>query len=360
MADSNFFSQGHDIIIQTVDSILSGELSTYSNMASSLAKFGISIYVLWYGYSVLARKQNTPVPDFIWNLARFALITTFITNFGGWLDSATSAIDGLKSTFAHGDPYNWMDQLWGKIRDLAALIMSKDESKWVKTDGSIGSVFVYLGGLVALLITLVVYCAAELTLKMLTVTSPLFIFCLMFGFLRQMFNSWLQLIFSSLFIFLFGSVALRAGIRFFNGIMTTSIATLNGDSGVNLIEAGATACAAGVIMAFVIWLAKTWASQIASVSADGAIQGAIAMGLGASTFGASKVAGSLLKGTGNFSKGAVNGIRGGKALETAQGSQRAFSQKVGEVTGQGMSKAAGSVKSVGKAAVETAKKRYGG
>ncbi|MCV5427095.1 type IV secretion system protein, partial [Escherichia coli] len=86
---------------------------------------------------------------------------------------------------------------------------SKDTSKYVKTDGAIASLLTYAGGIIALLLTSIVYLAAEVTIKILTITAPLFIMCLSFGFLRHMFNSWLQLIFRSYCIFLFFVLAIK-------------------------------------------------------------------------------------------------------------------------------------------------------
>jgi type IV secretion system protein VirB6 len=128
---------------------------------------------------------------------------------GGWLDSANQAIDGLKETFAGGDPWKWVDELWEKVQQVAAYLMSKDTSTYVKTDGAIAAI-TYAGGILALLLTSIVYLAAEVTLKMLTITAYI-VYCLpFFWFLRQMFNSWLQLIFSSCFIFLFCGLAIKA------------------------------------------------------------------------------------------------------------------------------------------------------
>ncbi len=73
------------------------------------------------------------------------------------------------------------DQLWTKVQQVAAFLMSKDPSTYVKTDGAIASIFTYAGGIVALLLCTIVY-FQQVTLKVLTVTAPLFIICLSFGF----------------------------------------------------------------------------------------------------------------------------------------------------------------------------------
>ncbi len=76
----------------------------------------------------------------------------------------------------------------------------KDTST-VPVAGGIGALLTYVGGVLALLLCSIVFASAELTLLLLSVTAPIFIMCLMFGLLRQMFNSWLQLNFSSLLVF---------------------------------------------------------------------------------------------------------------------------------------------------------------
>ncbi|EGH26372.1 conjugal transfer protein, partial [Pseudomonas amygdali pv. mori str. 301020] len=61
---------------------------------------------------------------------------------------------------------------------------------------------------------------ADVTIALLSITAPLFIFCLMFGFLRTMFNNWLQLIFSSILTVLFASLIVNISIAFMTDMMT--------------------------------------------------------------------------------------------------------------------------------------------
>lgn len=118
----------------------------------------MSIYVLWYAFTVLARKQQTPVPDFIWNLCRFSIILMFVQNAGGWLNTSLVAIDGLKDSLSgNNDAWLWLDQLWTKVQQVAAHVMSKDTSTYVKTDGAIAALFTYFGGILALVACAIVF-----------------------------------------------------------------------------------------------------------------------------------------------------------------------------------------------------------
>ncbi len=48
MATSDFFQTARDVILNTLDQSTTGQLDRISSIASSLGKFGISIFILWY------------------------------------------------------------------------------------------------------------------------------------------------------------------------------------------------------------------------------------------------------------------------------------------------------------------------
>ncbi|EKG9735636.1 type IV secretion system protein [Salmonella enterica] len=346
----DFFLYAKEKIITVLDNSLSGQMEGFSNTAYTFGRYGVTIYALWYAYTVLAGKQKSPVQDFIWNLTRLFVILMFVKNMDGWLNYALTGIDGLKETLSGNvDVWTWLDQLWTKVQQVAAHLMAKDTSTYVKTDGAIGALFTYGGGVVALLAASIAFLMAEITLKMLAVTAPLFIFCLMFGFLRQMFNSWLQLIISSCLILLFGSLALRAGTSYLNVILSLAVDTATQR---NLIQVGATALVAGIFMAFVILQAKTYASQIASVGAEGAMQGAAAMGIATAGFGAAKLGLGALKSGGRFGGGMLRGMRGGEGNFS---NSKGLSGKAGNLAGKGTA----ATYRKGKEVTKWAKQRWG-
>ncbi len=51
-------------MIYTLDQSTTGQLDRISSIASSLGKFGISIFILWYAYTVVVGKQKSAVQDF--------------------------------------------------------------------------------------------------------------------------------------------------------------------------------------------------------------------------------------------------------------------------------------------------------
>ncbi|EEJ7181693.1 type IV secretion system protein [Salmonella enterica subsp. enterica] len=348
--DGNFFQATHGIVLTAIEKSTSGMFDNYINIAYTLGKYGISIYVLWYAFTTIIGKQKSAVQDFIWTLCRFWLILVFVRNMGGWLDSANQAIDGLKETFAGGDPWLWMDQLWAKIIAVGKKVWHLDTDT-IPVVGVAAALLTYAGGILAMIVCAIVFFSAEITLKLLAITAPIFIVCLSFGFLRQMFNNWLQAIFSSLLVFMFAALALRAGMWQLNGTLSS---TLSSATAPNLFEAGATVLVSGIFMAWIIWQAKTYASQLAGVGVEGAMQGAAAMGIGAGVFGASRMGRNLLGMGKNAGIGSWKGLRrqnGGFSQSPG------ISGKAANLAGQGVNIGA---KRLRQAAIEMAKKKYGG
>lgn len=354
MATSTYFIGAKTSIMSMLDRSLTGQMDGFIDIAYRLGRYGVQIYVLWYAYTVIAGKQRAPTQDFVWNLTRLFVILMFVKNMDGWLNYALTGIEGLKDTLSGGaDVWKSCDELWTKITEAAALVYQVDKTDYVKVPGFISSLFIYIGGIIALLAASITFLMAEITLKMLAVTAPLFIFCLSYGFLRQMFNSWLQLIISSCLILMFGSLALRAGTWFLNDILSDVLDTAKNQ---NLIELGARALAASLFLTFIIWQAKNYASQIAGVGVEGAMQGAAAMGMGAIGFGAAKLGLGAMKGAGRGSMGAWRGARGQKG---GFAKSTGFSGKAGNLAGQGARMAGQKGYSVGKEVVKQVRQRFG-
>lgn len=151
-----------------------------------------------------------------------------------------------------------------------------------------------------LIVTALVYLAAEYTILLMSVTAPIFVFCLMFGFLRQMFNNWLQAIFFSILTITFASIVMMGAIRFINLIFTEMV---NQASESNLMIMGLMACVAGVVAGALMVLSSKAAGQIAGVSVNAAVQGMAMLGMGIGT-------GMAVKGAIGSTKGGISGTKG--------------------------------------------------
>lgn len=329
-----FFEKYNHMVMSKIDVLSAGLTSNYAQMVSVVITGAVTLYILWVGYQTLAGKIQTPIQDLMWNLAKFAVILTFVNNVDGYLTAALDAAQGLKTGFgAVGADNIWatLDMVWKKSQELGEMLYKMDDG-FVPLTGWGARNMIWLGSGALMLVTAVVFLVADVTIALLSITAPLFIFCLMFGFLRSMFNNWLQLIFSSILTVLFASLVVNISIAFMNDMMdqVKADATL-----FNLMTVGMMAFLAGLVSAALVWVAKGFASQIAGVGVDGAVQGMAMMGLAAATWGAAKVGGEGVK----FGKGVGKGLAQGGAANTS-----GVSEWAGKQVGRADDMAAGAYK----------------
>lgn len=205
------FSKVGVMIQQAMASIVTSLQATWVTQLVAVAQVSITLYIVVVGYSVYAGKIQTPFKDLLWNLAKFGLILAFISNAGGYLTLVNEAIDGLKGFFAGGN--NSFSLLDGKLE----AVTNEGKKIWKSASGIKDSVIAVfrLTGLLPLLLgfltagAMLIY--TEITLKILIATAPIFIFCLMWGFLRDSFNNWLSAIISNCLIILFTNVTMQVG-----------------------------------------------------------------------------------------------------------------------------------------------------
>lgn len=279
----NLFQKIGESVNSTVDLVVNELQKGWIADLTSLANVSISLYVIVYGYMVLAGKIQTPIPDLLWNLGRFAIVLIFMTNAGGYLTLANGAIEGLKDFFAGGE--NSFALLDNKVNGLANLA----GEIWNKASGlkdTIYSVF-RLVGLLPLILGFTAIGAllifTEITLKLLISTAPIFIFALMWGFLRDSFNNWLSAIIGNCLIILFANVIMKFSFLL---VETVLLGTQN-EKG--FIMSLVFLVVAGLLNIMTVKWGREMALSIGRVSVDGTIGGS------ASNYSASKQAYSASK-----------------------------------------------------------------
>lgn len=212
MAITIFATLGNQLE-QAVNTATDGLQSTYMSDMAMLATAGGTLYVLFYGYCVLAGKIDSPLSDFAWNITRMCLIMAFVTNAGGLLTAASNAVTGLQTFATHGQ------NLWSVLDVRANNIVDLINKVWKAADGVEQSVLAILKivGLFPLILGVAAIAKelafAQISLTILIVVMPIFIFCLMYGFLKQMFSKYLTLILVNVFKILFISVLSDVAFR---------------------------------------------------------------------------------------------------------------------------------------------------
>ncbi len=273
-------------LIGGVTDATKGLMMSYSSMMVGLAATSATLYILWRGYQTLAGKLSTPMEDVMWDIMRMAIILSFVANVSGYLDGVIDAINGLREGFSGSDNiWQLLDSLWDKAKVLGKTLHDMDNSTYIKDEGMTAQFYVWLGIFVLMIVAAFVSMIAEVMILLLSITAPVFIFCLMYGFLRPMFNNWLQNVFAAILTVLFSALSLRIVVNYLNS--RVDIATqISAQS--NIVELGAQVCLAGICEAILVYLSARLAGALAGTSATVSMQGLAAVGIGAAAYGAGK------------------------------------------------------------------------
>jgi type IV secretion system protein VirB6 len=286
--------RGLDQLTQGYQEALSGDVSTIFTAAASL-------YILWMGYYIMAGKTQTPVQDLVWRCVAMMMIMTFVDYSSGYLSLVEGAVDGLKAGLS-GEENIWqhLDKVWEKAQILGSALKSEDPSTF-PIDGAIAQGLVWGGAIILLSVGSLIFLSAEITLKLLLLVAPLFIFFLMWGFLRTMFNNWLQAIFSSLLTIMFASLVMGMAVEFQMEMLSTINEQVNRN---NLVTMGAMGALAGILSAGMVFISSQLASRLAGVGVDGVVQGLAVAGAATGLWLAKKGLETGAKGIGKLAEAA--------------------------------------------------------
>lgn len=284
-----------------------GQMMIYSHMIMGLAVSSATLYIMWRGYQTLAGKLSTPAEDVMWDMMRMAIILSVVANVSGYLDGIISAINGLKEGFSGGgNIWQLLDGLWDKAKYLGVHLHDLDNSTYIKDEGMTAQFYVWLGMFALMIVTAFVSMIAEIMIMLLGITAPIFIFCLLYGLLRPMFNNWVQNIFAAILTILFSSLSLRIVVNYLNLVLNKATNVADNSA---IVELGAQVCLAGICAAILVYFSAKLAGALAGASATVSMQGLAAVGIGAAAFGAGKLAGGAARET---KRSAQDNIQGWK------------------------------------------------
>ena len=314
--------------IQILDQIFNNSISalttTEINFVVTFAVISAITYLTIQGFLAISGKIEAPIKDTLFKLVSLTIIFTIATS-GHWLSLIDSAITGLRNGLAPGpDPITMFIDI-NNIMQTAVNHVKDGYSGFIDLSILINNyacvILISLGVLFLLLSVGVTLFINIYMLKFLLAIAPIFIFCLSFQFIRQMFNNWLQLIFANILTYVFLSLltysivdAIKAATAFTNDqIMNFDLFT---SIGVLLI---------GLFSYILKGFFESVAQQIAAVSAEevgnalGTDAGEkAAKMLGSGVVGAAQVAGMAASGIAGYGLGiAASGL--GKATQAVGG-----------------------------------------
>jgi Type IV secretory pathway, VirB6 components len=277
-------------IMDGFEGVLDGVAATTGGwMAYLFSASTIALYLTWRGYQMMAGKLSRPAEDIIWDVSKMLVIMIFVTNAGGYLDLVSDAISGLRDGVSGGfSIWERLDTVWEKAQQLGEDLYTQDDANYVKAKGLLAQGLVWGGVALLVGITAIINLIAELMLRLMLATAPIFIFCLMWSWFRDMFSNWLKTILSCILTTYFSGIALTVVMNYLDYILAG--ATDANDA--NYLTLAVQVLLGAVGAAAVMLLSWKLANALAGASAQGAAQGLASAGIGSAGKNSANAAGT--------------------------------------------------------------------
>lgn len=309
MSSGGVFSGMNNAIMEGLKAVLEGQTSVYGSMISVIAVSSFTSFIIFKGYQTLAGKLTEPVSEVVWDATRFVLILTFVLNWGGWLDIAIGAMNGLKDGITgHDDVWVLLDSLWEKAQILGTTLYKLDQSTYFKFEGGFAEFLVWLGAILLLVVTTAVNLLAVIIMLLMTTTAPIFIFCLTFGFLKPMFNNWLGTIITAILTIMFSALSVRIAVSYLDNILT--VAKLQSALS-NMVTLGAQTLLAAIGATLLVFVSAKVAAALSGVAVQATLQAAAKSGVGSFTLAGRNAAGKVGNGLGKIGDTAAKNLQSG-------------------------------------------------
>ncbi|WP_270985562.1 type IV secretion system protein [Campylobacter helveticus] len=295
-----------NIVESCLETIKEASLSDRMVELQAIVGTLLVISITFKGIQTMAGRNQDPIRDIVWDIGKKLFILTFILNVNGWLNLATSALDGF---------YEWAGggaEFYKKLDELTVAFLKTIDVIWNKAgffggENPIVAVFViffmvlgFLGIMFAFAFTII---NATITNTFLIIVLPLALFCLMYDFTKQAFNQWFNMFMSNIILLLLMSIFSEFLIKNIGDLYTAKTPD-------NPFLPIVSSIFMSAILIAIIQVVKTLASSLASVSLDAAAQAGMsqAMGSAGKGFGLAKSGAGAVSGAGlNMWKGGASG-----------------------------------------------------
>lgn len=317
------FQKIGEIVERSLETIKEASISDKMVELQAIVGSLLVLSIMFKGFQTIAGRNQDPIRDIIWDIGKKLLILTFILNVNGWLNLATSALDGF---------YQWAGggaQFYMQLDELTYSFAKSLKIVWDKASGFdvIFAVFVMLFMTIGFLGVMIVFgftmINATITNTFLIIALPIALFCLMYDFTKQAFNQWFNMFMSNIILLLLMSA--------FANFLTKEMSDFYTKGTDNYFLLIFNSIFVTAVIISIIQVIKSLASNLAQVSLDSAAQAGMGQGLGAAGKGIGMARGATGKtsdiGIKAWQGGASNSAlkaatRGGVAGLAAYGAKR--------------------------------------
>lgn len=281
----------------------------------------IVISIMYQGYLTMAGKQQDPIRELVWDIARKMFILCFVLNINGWLDSSINALSAIYEWAGGGSVF------YEKLDNLTNAFFEAIEKVWGKHNGldAIIGCFICLFMLIAFLAIILTFAFSiiktSITNTLLIIVLPLALMCFMYQSTKQIFQQWLQMFFSNIILL----ILLTNFIDFVCGNLTNLYSPQNESENVFIMILFPVLISA--ILITIVGTIQSVASNLAQVSLEGST-------------GMSKTMGMMGAGAGMATK---SGFNMGKGVFRKSASNALEKDGVSGAIGYGLKKGAGGI-----------------
>ena len=274
----NAFATIADAITGTLVTSVTALSGNVAGILSAPALLGVTIYILWMGYLTIMGKVDSPVPTLVMKMVKIALIVFFAVGAGAYQSLIVPAIQGMETALVGAlsgvGASSIPDQVWQTTVALDRFLIDLGTLR-APPDVGVGGISVSLpdfeymffqlvvnvGHFIMVILAMVPYLIAKVTLGILLALGPLFIILLIWPATVRFFEAWVSAVVTAVLTFAILSAIIGFVLPIADQIMNTITAGSVGLWGI----------AAVLVPTYLIlgWLAFTAGSVAGQLSGSG-------------------------------------------------------------------------------------------
>lgn len=299
-----FFVDIGSKIEELLKELTSKSLTTEFQVFQGTISVVITLLIMYKGFQTLAGRTQSPIKELVWDIGKKLLILTFVLYSPEWFQKSQAVLTNLYEWAGGGSKlYSELDKLTNSTIDFVVDMFEK--TKWNFLSDNFNAhltIMVILAAassyfVIILSLAFKIF-ATTITNTLLVFVLPIAIFCLAWDRLKDVFSRFISLFISNLITLLILSSIAKTLVSTFEKTLTS----INASEVSDAINASFKMYLTAFFVMLLAKLVTDIAQGLASVSLDGATQGAMASTAGA----AGALNGKTLRVAKDFSGTGVN------------------------------------------------------
>lgn len=207
-----------DAITGTLVTSVTAMSSSVAGILAGPALVGVTAYILWMGYLTIMGKVDSPVPTLVMKMIKIAFIVFFAIGAGAYQSLVVPAIQGMETALVGAlsgvGASSIPDQIWETTKALDKFLIDLGTLR-APPDVGVGGISVSLpdfeymffqlvvnvGHFIMVILAMVPYLIAKVTLGILLALGPLFIILLIWPASARFFESWVSAVMTAVLTF---------------------------------------------------------------------------------------------------------------------------------------------------------------